>query len=430
MDLELFDVLSPSLQREVADDIARRSDKQSIVARKQRKIIAKLADVRKRGQGKRNDLRENTSCTSNRVQVSRRRNTTEIIAEWYDEGASAVYQRIEVLEAAEKNPEKYGRFLQEMDEADSPHVAHKHLREAQRREEIARDETPDERVPVVRHGDRWILGKHVLVCGDATSAADVNKLLAGATPHLMVTDPPYGVEFDAAWRSEVLGRPRMPRSVINDDRADWRSAYALFPGDVAYAFSGTLHLDTVIGSLEAVGLERRDKIVCVKPQFVLGRGDYQSQCEDCWYVVRPGRNSHWNGLRDKSNVWMIKRVGDGRDDRTSHGTQKPVECMLRPIENSSKPGDSVYDPFVGSGTTIIAAEISGRCCYAMDIDPIFCTVAIERWQKYTGQQARLGATGQTFDAVKAERSPVAAQAQVDPPLEIAVAEESSSGDQV
>jgi DNA modification methylase len=430
MDLEWLDVLSLSLQREVADDIARRSDKQSTLARKQRQIIAALADVRKRGQGKRNDLHENTSCTSNRVQVSRRRNTTEIVAGWYDEGASAVYQRIEVLEAAEKDREKYGKFLQEMDEADSPHAAHKHLREAQRKDRFQGDEVPQEGEPVVRRGDRWILGNHVLVCGDATSAADVNKLLAGATPHLMVTDPPYGVRFDAAWRSKVLGRRRVPRSVINDDRADWRAAYALFPGHVAYAFCGKLNSDTVIADLEAVGLARRDKLIWVKPQFIIGGGDYQSQYEEFWYVVRPGRDSHWNGGRDKSDVWMIGRANDGRDDRTSHGTQKPVECMRLPIENSSKPGDAVYDPFVGSGTTIIAAEISDRCCYAMDIDPIFCTVAIERWQKYTGQQARLGATGQTFDAVKAERSPVAAQAQVDPPLEIAVAEESSSGDQV
>jgi DNA methylase len=164
---------------------------------------------------------------------------------------------------------------------------------------------------------------------------------------------------------------------------------------------------------------------------VLGRGHYQSQYEECWYVVRHSRDSHWNGSRDKLDVWMIGRANDGRDDRTDHGTQKPVESMLRPIENSSKPGDAVYDPFVGSGTTIIAAEILRRCCYAMDIDPIFCTVAIERWQKYTGQQARLDATRQTFDEVRAERSVIgAAQTQVDQPAEIAVVGESPSIDQV
>ena len=94
---------------------------------------------------------------------------------------------------------------------------------------------------------------------------------------------------------------------------------------------------------------------------------------------------------------------DGRDERTEHGTQKPVECMLIPIQNSSEPGDAVYDPFVGSGTTIIAAQIAKRRCFGMDIDPVYCTIAIERWQNFTGRQAILAETGQTFEEVKAER---------------------------
>jgi DNA modification methylase len=290
-----------------------------------------------------------------------------------------------VLNAAEQNPVKWGSLLKQMDEAGSPHAAYQILREAQRAEKIGHDVVPKPTEPVVRRGDRWILGNHVLLCGDATSAADVNRLLAGATPHLMVTDAPYGVSFNAPWRSQVLGRRRVPRSVSNDDRADWRAAYVLFPGDVAYVYCGKLKSDIAIASLEAAGFQRRDKLIWEKLQFVIGRGDYQSQYEECWYAVRRGPNSHWNGGRDKSDVWRIGRENDGRDDRTNHGTQKPVECMMRPIENNSKPGDAVYDPFVSSGSTIVAAELTQRQCYAMDIDPACCTMAIERWQRFAGR---------------------------------------------
>jgi DNA modification methylase len=185
-------------------------------------------------------------------------------------------------------------------------------------------------------------------------------------------------------------------------------AYALFDGDVAYVFAGW-HSDVTIAGLEALGFGRRCRNVWAKAHFVLGRGHYHSQYEDCWYAVRRGRDAHWNGGRDKSDLWTITRSDDGRDERTSHGTQKPVDWMLRPIENSSRPGDAVYDPFVGSGTTIIAAEVAGRQCYAMDIDPTYCTVAIERWQNFTKSQAVLEATGQTFDEVKNERVPPGAR---------------------
>jgi hypothetical protein len=120
-------------------------------------------------------------------------------------------------------------------------------------------------------------------------AVDVNRLLAGAAPHLMVTDPPYGVEFDSTWRANVLGRRRVPGGVPNDDRADWREAYALFPGDVVYVFHGWRKGDVVIAGLEATGYERRRLIICAKPQFVLSRGHYHSQYEACWYAVRTGR---------------------------------------------------------------------------------------------------------------------------------------------
>jgi DNA modification methylase len=403
VDISILELLPPRLQYQIIDDISHRGDKQSVLARKQ---LCAIETLRKHTeQGKRNDLRRDETCASNGVQVARRRpNITEKVAKLYGEGEAVVRQRITVVEAAGSNPEKWGKFLKEMDEAESPHGAFQRLLEAQRAERIGEDVTPDPADPIVRRGEIWHLGDHRLMWGDSTVPADVHLLLAGVTPHLMVTDAPYGINYTPAWRAELLGPRRIPRSVMNDDRADWREAYRLFPGDVAYVFHDSLKSDIVIAGLEAVGLERRDFIVWVKPQFVIGRGHYHSQFEGCWYVVRRGRDAHWHGGRDKSNVWTIARSKDGRDDRTNHGTQKPVECMLRPIENSSESGDAVYDPFVGSGTTIIAAEIAGRHCYALDLDAVYCTVAIERWQNFTGRQAVLETTGQIFDKVKSDRT--------------------------
>jgi DNA modification methylase len=136
--------------------------------------------------------------------------------------------------------------------------------------------------------------------------------------------------------------------------------------------------------------------VWAKDRFALSRGDYHWQHEPCWYVVRKGAKGHWHGDRKQSTVWNIK----ARDDSgVGHGTQKPVECMRRPMENNSVPGNSVYEPFSGSGTTIIAGEQSGRRVLAIELNPIYVDVAIKRWQDFSGKKATLEATGQTFEDV-------------------------------
>ena len=267
------------------------------------------------------------------------------------------------------------------------------------------DDVPEPPVnPVTRPGDLWRLGKHRLLCGDATSASDVERLLAGAVPHLMVTDPPYGVEYDPSWRNEagVSATARTGR-VSNDDRADWRDVWALFPGDVAYVWHAGVHARTVAESLEASGLMLRSQIIWAKPRFVLGRGDYHWQHEPCFYAVRKGANGHWQGARDQSTLWTIGGGGD-EDEATTHGTQKPVECMRRPIINNSRRGDLVYEPFAGSGTTIVAAESTGRACFALEIDPRYCDVIVERWQAFTGSPAILDGDGRSFADVKDGRA--------------------------
>jgi DNA modification methylase len=256
---------------------------------------------------------------------------------------------------------------------------------------------------VTRPGDLWLLGTHRLLCGDATVATDVERLLEGTRPHLMVTDPPYGVEYDPNWRNESgVSVTARTGKVNNDDRADWREAWSLFPGEVVYVWHSGIHARTVAESLDACGFHIRTQIIWAKPRLVLGRGDYHWQHEPCFYAVRKGATGHWQGARDQSTLWTI---GTGEhDDATAHGTQKPVECMRRPIVNNSKKGELVYEPFAGSGSTLIAAESVGRICLGIEIHPRYCDVTVERWQRHTGGMATLGKDGRSFDALKDERT--------------------------
>jgi len=257
-------------------------------------------------------------------------------------------------------------------------------------------------VPVSRAGDLWCLGKHRLLCGDATSATDVARLLNGVVPHLMATDPPYGVTYDPAWRNRAgLSETARTGKVLNDDRADWRDAWALFPGDVAYVWHGALHATTVAESLTACGFAIRSQIIWAKERLVLSRGDFHWMHEPCFYVVRKSGRSHWTGDRTQTTLWSIP--SRDQDAKTVHGTQKPVDCMRRPMLNNSSPGQAVYEPFCGSGSSIISAETCGRVSLAMELDPIYVDVAVTRWQAFTGKSAVLEGDGRSFAEIAAER---------------------------
>jgi DNA modification methylase len=267
---------------------------------------------------------------------------------------------------------------------------------------------PPPEVPVSAVGDIWLLGRHRLICGDCTDAGVVEAVLGEVRPHLMVTDPPYGVEYDPGWRNAALEGSKTQRTgkVLNDDRADWREAWALFPGDVAYVWHGALHAGTVAESLTASGFAIRAQIIWAKERLVLGRGHYHWQHEPCWYAVRDGAKGHWAGDRKQTTLWSIPSRDQDAD--TVHGTQKPVECMRRPIENNSSTGQAVYEPFLGSGTTLIAAEMSGRACHAVELNPAYVDVAVLRWQAFTGQQAVLQGSEVSFVQVGAERHAITA----------------------
>lgn len=269
------------------------------------------------------------------------------------------------------------------------------------------DEIPDvPENPVSTLGDVWLLGNHRIVCGSSTEVESVDKALNGVKPHLMVTDPPYGVEYDADWRNKAMRADgskvggRAVGKVLNDDKADWREAWALFPGDVAYVWHAGLYAGSVAESLTVCDFGLRSQIIWAKSNFAIGRGDYHWHHEPCWYAVRNGKNGHYDGGRKQSTLWQIDKP---QKSETGHSTQKPVECMKRPIENNSSPGQAVYEPFSGSGTTIIAAEMTGRCCHAIELNPAYVDIAVERWQNFTGQEATLEASGESFNALKAKK---------------------------
>jgi DNA modification methylase len=249
-------------------------------------------------------------------------------------------------------------------------------------------------------GDGWCAGPHRIACGDCTDANAVSRLLAGVTPHLMVTDPPYGVDYDPAWRHRLGVNQSVRRGKVrNDTQADWESAWALFRGDIAYVWHGALHATTVAESLRRQGFSIRAQIIWAKERLVLGRGDYHWQHEPCYYAVRS--KGFWTGDRRQTTLWSIP--SGNQDAETPHSTQKPAECMRRPIQNNSSPGQAIYDPFLGSGTTLIAAETIGRVCLAMELEPAFVDVAVRRWQSFTGKKAALLSNGWLFESVAAER---------------------------
>lgn len=233
-------------------------------------------------------------------------------------------------------------------------------------------------------GQLWVIGNHRLLVGDATNKADVGRLCANVTPSLMVTDPPYGVDYDPTWRDDKgafgIGKVTMRGKVENDDNASWREAYELSPTDVAYIWHASRHCVTVNQNLNDAGYEIRAQIIWRKQHFAMSRGDYHWQHEPLFYAVRKGKKSGWLGDRTQSTIWDINNANpsghtDSQETKLGHGTQKPLECMARPIRNHS--GD-VYDPFVGSGTTLVAAENLNRKCYAIEISPPYVAVCLER----------------------------------------------------
>jgi DNA modification methylase len=267
------------------------------------------------------------------------------------------------------------------------------------------DEVPEiAEIAISRPGDIWLLGDHRIACGDSRDASLVQSLFAGAAPQLMVTDPPYGVEYDPQWRHRRgVNNSARKGKIKNDEIADWTPTWNLYPGEIAYVWHGALRSTIVAESLARSGFTIRAQIIWAKERLVMSQGDYHWQHEPCWYAVR--KKGNWTGDRKQTTLWTIG--SGGQDADTKHATQKPVECMRRPLLNNSSPGHAIYEPFLGSGTTLIAAQSCGRACFGVEIDPLFVDLAIRRWQAFTGEKAKRASDGIFFDALALEAQPAA-----------------------
>lgn len=239
----------------------------------------------------------------------------------------------------------------------------------------------------VKTGDLFKCGSHRIICGDCTSEHVVKQLLGRETPHLMVTDPPYGVEYEPSWRKRVTRENGSSAAgfalgiVTNDHRADWHESWELFPGDVCYVWHAGKNVGIVAESLNRAGFQIRSQIIWAKSHFVISRGHYHWKHEPCLYAVRKGATAHWHGDRRQHTLWQIPKP---QKSETGMSTQKPIDCMAQPIKNNSVIGDIVYDPFAGSGTTLIACEVTNRKCRTIEINPEYVALALERWAHLTG----------------------------------------------
>jgi DNA modification methylase len=284
-------------------------------------------------------------------------------------------------------------------------------------------EPPDE--ATTKPGDLWLLGKHRLLCGDSGKAEDVDRLLDGATIHLVCTDPPYNVKVEPRSNNAIAAglssfetmhhqkldvvrhpekakpthkklRPK-DRPLANDFVSDeafeemlraWfgNMARVLLPGRAFYIWGGYSNIGNYPHALQASGLYFSQQVIWVKEHAVLTRKDFLGNHEWCFYGWREGAAHQFYGPNNVTDVWSVKKVSP---QAMLHLTQKPTELSSRAIEYSSKPGENVLDLFGGSGSTLIAAEQTGRRAYLMELDPLYCDVIVARYEHFTGKKAKL-----------------------------------------
>ena len=247
-------------------------------------------------------------------------------------------------------------------------------------------ETPDE--AVTQPGDLYILGDHRLLCGDSTLPEAIARVAADAERRMCFPDPPWNVAIGG----DGNPRHRQRKGLENDDLSDAdytaflsafiRNLRGAVTGDV-YCVLGAAQWPTLDACLRAEGYHWSATVIWVKDIFVLGRSKYHRRYEPIWYGWHGSGKSSFAGDRKQDDVWEFARPRRSEE----HPTMKPVELVARAIENSSQAGDLVFDPFVGSGTTIIACEQLGRGRRAVEIAPRYCDVVVRRWEEFTGRKA-------------------------------------------
>ncbi len=301
-------------------------------------------------------------------------NRTAELAEW-DEAALA--QQLAGLQIDDEElPEAAGFTVAEMQALEGATV------------EVQEDEVPEPPAnPITKPGDLWLLGEHRLLCGDSTDAAQVGRLMGGGQADMVLSDPPYGVSY--------VGKTKDALKVENDDldeTALTKLVCDAFDNAEANCRAGAYWYATAppgpLHILFADDWKRRGILrqimVWAKESMVLGHSEYHYQHEPILFGWIPG-DRHKNSDRTRTTLWQYDRPKANRE----HPTMKPLDLWAQAVNDGSRAGEVVYDPFLGSGTTLIAAEQLGRKCYGMEISPAYCDVIVKRWETLTGKKAVL-----------------------------------------
>lgn len=244
------------------------------------------------------------------------------------------------------------------------------------------ESVPDDVPERVESGDIWQLGRHFMRCCDSLQADCVAELMAEHRPQLMIADPPYGVSL---FNALPISKQRRKKHYQEDDtKLDYTACLDGFTGDVAYIWCSYQQLTAVEAGLTRRGFNLRSLIIWGKDGPNPTRSEYNWQHEQCFYAVRKGGDSNWKNVH-KTTLWSIERM---KETETRHAAERPLEVHLRSIENHTSRDAWVYDPFLGSGTTIMAAEVSSRRAIGCELLPRFCDVILQRWEAATSKQAR------------------------------------------
>jgi DNA modification methylase len=292
------------------------------------------------------------------------------------------------------------------DEGEVERLLNSHEEEAPTQTRDEEDETAppiNEGPAITKLGDIWLLGPHRLLCGDSVNGEAVKTLMEGTLAEITVTDPPYNINYGTSCKDRLRHKAgkRAGRKILNDNLGDAFGDFLMSVCSVilsvtkgaVYLCMSSSELHTLYSAFLKAGGHWSTFIIWAKSHFTIGQSDYQRQYEVILYGWKEGEKHYWCGDRGQSDVWFIDKPAAN----PLHPTQKPIALMERAISNSSKEKDVVFDPFGGSGSTLIACEKLNRSCYTIELDPRYCDVIVKRWQDFSGDVAILEQTGQSFN---------------------------------
>ncbi|HBY67619.1 MAG TPA: hypothetical protein DEG69_07635, partial [Flavobacteriaceae bacterium] len=255
---------------------------------------------------------------------------------------------------------------------------------------IGDDDIPDEIETRSQVGDLWLLGNHRVICGDSTNEENIKKLFDGQKADMMFTDPPYNVDYGGtdhpSWKRRSIQNDNMSDAQFVEFIENYLTAAKPYikQGAPSYICYGERNSIQFLTAFKNAGLHHSSNIIWKKDSLVLGRSDYHYIHEPIFYGWFEGQKHIYYGDRKQQSVWEIKRPK--RSDL--HPTMKPIELIDKAMMNSSKNEDIIYEPFGGSGSTLISAEKNNRVCYAIERDPKYCDTIIQRWEDFTGNKAK------------------------------------------